>query len=91
MAPVNRTIQIEYSESQIRAMADSEKLNLLVEINLANHRELLTQGITLFGDDKVPGICEKIRVQTLQITALWLALSAVAGSLSTVFCMHVFK
>ena len=91
MAPNTRTIQIEYSEAQVRAMPDSEKLNVLIEIGLANHRELMTQGVTLYGDEKATGICEKIRTQALQIVGLWLALSVAAGSLSTVFIMHVFK
>jgi hypothetical protein len=88
---INRTIQIEYSEAQIKAMDDSEKLNLLVEISLANHRELCIQGKTLYGEDKNPGICEKIRVQSLRISGLWFALSAAFGSLSTMLYMHVFK
>ena len=86
-----RTVQIEYSEAQIRAMPDTEKLNLLLEINLIDHKEIFIQGKTLYGDDKSPGVCEKIRTQALQIVGLWLALSAVAGSFSTVLFMHIFK
>ncbi len=91
MANNTRTIQIEYSEAQIRSMPDSEKLNLLVEIGLVNHRELFMQGQTLYGDGNVPGICEKIRAQALQVTFLWLALSAASGALGTVMCWHIFK
>jgi hypothetical protein len=87
----NRTIQIEYSEAQIRAMPDTEKLNLLLEINLIDHKEIFKQGVTLYGDDKSPGVCEKIRTQALQIVGIWLALSAAVGSLSTVVIMHIVK
>jgi hypothetical protein len=91
MTPNSKNIHIEYSEAQIRAMPDSEKLNLLVEIGLANHRELCTQGVTLYGDDQGSGICEKIRVQALQVVALWLAFGSSMGVLSTVVIMHVVK
>ncbi len=91
MANNTRNIQIEYSEAQIRSMPDSEKLNLLVEIGLVNHRELFMQGQTLYGDDKAPGICEKIRAQAQQVNFLWVALSTATGSLGTIICWHIFK
>ena len=65
-------IKIEYNEDQILAMSDTEKLNVLVKIGLANRSDLDHQHKTLFGNgDPDEGLCAKVLSTALHIKALW--------------------
>ena len=57
-------VKIEYEKEDIYEKSDSDKLNFLIEIAFANHRQLTEQGLTLYGNgDPAKGLCHQMVTQ----------------------------
>lgn len=86
----DQIVSIDVSEAQILKMTDTEKLNTLIKITFANHKEICRQGELLFGNGE-KGLCEKVRDHAQQFVWMWIIISAVAGSIGTALLTHLNK
>lgn len=71
-------VRIEYEKDDIYEKSDSDKLNFLIEIAFANHKQLTDQGLTLYGNgDPAKGLCSQLATQRTRLNWLVGILSAV--------------
>ena len=85
-------IKIEYNEDQIFNMSDTEKLNVLVKIGLANRRDLDYQHKILCGNgDPDEGLCAKMLSTSLHIKGLWASLIGGGGIIIGVLANLIMK
>ena len=71
-------VKIEYEKEDIYNKTDSEKLNILLDIAFSNHKQLVTQGLTLYGNgDPSKGLCSQLDKQKTRMNWLVAILSAV--------------
>ncbi len=83
-------IEIELTPDQIRAKSDAEKLSLLLELSIVNHRAIREQNELLKGNGK-PGLCEQVRFLQRNAIWLWCAFTASAGFLGGTLIAHLNK
>lgn len=72
------SVKIEVEKDDVYEKSDSEKLNFLIDIAFSNHKQLSTQGKTLFGNgDPKAGLCYRVESQGTLLKWLIGILSAV--------------
>jgi hypothetical protein len=85
------TVDISVDKERVKQLGVDEKLNVLVDIAFANHREIRHQGEILYGDTKTEGICEVVRTSKKAIIWLWGIFCSVSGVYFTLLVYHIMK
>jgi hypothetical protein len=86
------TVDISVDKERVKQMSTDEKLNVLVDIAFANHRQIRHQGEILYGGkDKPEGICEVVRTTKKAVIWLWGIFCGVSGVYFTLLVYHIMK
>jgi hypothetical protein len=84
------TVIVAMDKAHIRSMSSDEKLNILVDIAFANHKELSRQSNLLYGNGS-EGLCDIVRTTKRALVWLWGIFCGISGVFFTILIYHLVK